>query len=256
MSMSMKSQCYTTSYIDGKCEGSDKRPECQERINECRLDIHTYHLLCDPYWNLKGQDIERMVDTEVELAITRLDTCINLRDSHIKKCVHIRCRDKSHKGAVFKLKAIQEKLIKVRDGRLTKNISIYKKITEATTGGLDSETDLINLLAEMKGSQESTEAIIFPALPDPRYSINYKQFLQSIADGLGVEIIYIPSLKVKGGGEYNLIGIPLASGQTAVEVVQTSLGSQFLYKRLSDTLVNTFADKEYQDLYHNRYIEF
>lgn len=186
---------------DTECETiRHPRPQCGQTIEGCKIDIDYYHWTCDKYWAMSNEELDKMGPQELELAIMQLNLCIMLREKHQKTCVHPRCRDRGHKGAIEKLR---------------------KKLERAK---------------EQKRVIGMAETIPFPELPVK--PINYKRFLESVATAIGTKITY--ETKVSEGKRWVMVGITIPSGSILMEVdTVTKMAYQKLADSLIDNFAST-----------------
>jgi hypothetical protein len=211
---------------------------CQEKLEGCKTDIEYYHWLCDKYWDMDPQQIEGMTESEMDKAIMQLDLCVVLRDKHNEKCVHPRCRDRGHIGAIEKLK---KKIEYIKTKRYGKRVGlIYRSIIDTD---LD-ERQIEKLLEDIIKEELPVDNIPFPKLPA---KLNYKKFLDSIAHELGTSVV----VEKVGDLSWIMVGILLPSSRMIVEIEESG-DANIGYKKLADTMVDMFATSTYRDAYLKR----
>lgn len=96
-----------------------KNPGCEDEYYYCSKDSDNYHKLCDRVWNITDDQLMMMSVPELEKLEEDASVCVYLRQRSQTICIHPKCRDSGHEGAI---KKVQNKIRRIKRAKYQKEV--------------------------------------------------------------------------------------------------------------------------------------
>lgn len=231
----MSEKCWYRDHAEKGCKVT-KRPGCENEYYYCSKDAENYHKLCDRVWNITDKELSEMSVRELEKLEEDATVCVYMRQRSQALCIHPKCRDQGHAGAI---KKVQNKIRKIKHAAYKRDVEeLYQK-------WLANPEDESIYDAHLKRKPSTLK---FPPIKNQ----SWEEYLKAIA--INNELKYVVNRWKESDPVFpNQWGVVIFL-ENGEEYVSFNEDKELAFQELSSDLVNVFcADPGYRKAFWKKF---